>query len=163
LQVSDGIYLRGIVLWARSNRIGIKLDHPLTDTSILRLADEQTPLRTRRRSPRLGIGASAWLGTGMRRYPIRLLDISPAGAMIGAKMGVPGLGSIQLEVPGLPRIGAQIRWVDDSRAGLMFNRPLRLDVLAAWLDTYSATHVQPSARTYENERRADLAGLLRAI
>ena len=72
----------------------------------------------------------------MRRRRVDVLDISPAGALVFADQQLPGLGPVELHVAGLPRIRGQIRWVQDSRAGLLFNEPIQLQLLSAWLEQH---------------------------
>jgi len=58
-----------------------------------------------------------------RKHVIRLINISPSGAMV-IFPHIPNIGerlNLQLLDRGL--VSAQVRWVKDGRIGLSFNRP----------------------------------------
>jgi hypothetical protein len=137
ISVPDGITLAGKIVWVADRTIGVSLDHPLSEPSFLRMKKETAPKCARRRLPRIGTGSPAHLGAGGRRYPITLLDISTNGAMVSATKMLPSPGPVQLHVNGLPLVSAQIRWIFEDRAGLMFNAPVRPDILTMWLKDHA--------------------------
>ena len=53
--------------------------------------------------------------------------------MVRTGDALPPRGPITLNVLGLPRIAAQIRWSADGRAGLLFNQAVELRMLTDWL------------------------------
>ena len=133
IRVPDEINLQGTIVWAKHNCVGIKLDEPLDYTSLLRFGGPGSPHGRRRRMPRIQIAAPASLTSGGRTYAAELTDISPGGAMVRTRHRLPARGPITLNVFGLPRIAAQIRWSADDRAGLLFNHTVELRLLTDWL------------------------------
>jgi hypothetical protein len=133
IRVPDDICLEGTIVWAKQNCVGIKLDEPLPYSSLLRFSGDGLTHGRRRRLPRIQIAAPASLATGLRTFPVELTDISPAGAMVRAHDPLPARGPITLNVLGLPKIAAQIRWVAEGRAGLLFNHAIELRTLTDWM------------------------------
>jgi hypothetical protein len=133
IRVPDEITLEGTVVWTKASCIGIKLDQPLPYSSLLRFSGDGSAQGRRRRLPRIQIAAAASLSTGVRTCAVELIDISPCGAMVRSRDELPGRGPIILNIFGLPRIAAQIRWATEGRAGLLFNQALELRTLTDWL------------------------------
>lgn len=133
IRVPDEVSLEGTIVWAKRNCVGIKLDEPLAYSSLLRFGGDGTAHGRRRRLPRIRIAAPASLTSGGRSYPVELTDISPSGAMVRTREPLPPRGPISLNVLGLPRIDAQIRWAADGRAGLLFNQAIELRTLTDWI------------------------------
>ena len=133
IRVPDEITLEGSIVWVRDRSVGIKLGTPLAHSTLLRFTGERRESGRRRRSPRLQISAPACLRSGGRTYAVDLVDISPSGAMVSTTRQLPGLGPIVLDALGLPKIAGQIRWLGDLRAGILFNEPVPLETLTAWL------------------------------
>jgi hypothetical protein len=133
IRVPDEISLEGTIVWARQNCVGIKLDNPLAYSSLLRFSGDGSAQGRRRRLPRVQIAAPASLTSGGLTYAVELTDISPGGAMVRTGDPLPARGPITLNVPGLPRIAAQIRWATDGRAGLLFNQAVELRTLTDWI------------------------------
>ena len=134
LYVGDQLPVAGVIIWSSERSIGIKLNQELPGLAQTRLECDPLATLSRRRVPRVCVSARASLTTGDRKFGIALLDISPTGAMVESQQPLPGLCPIQLQVPDLGQIDAQIRWIDGTRAGVLFNKPLRLDLLSRWLD-----------------------------
>jgi PilZ domain len=133
IRVPDEVTLEGTIVWTKGNSVGIKIDQPLPYSSLLRFGGDRAAEHRRRRLPRIQAAAPALLRSGARAYAAELLDISPAGAMVQTPDALPGLGPIILDVPGLPRIPGQVRWVSNGRAGLLFNQAVELRTLTDWL------------------------------
>src|SRR5438270_606355 len=129
IRVPDEISLEGMIVWAKHNCVGIKLDEPLAYSSLLRFGGAGSAHGRRRRLPRIQIAAPASLTSGGRTYAAELTDISPGGAMVRTRDPLPARGPITLNVLGLPKIAAQIRWAADDRAGLLFNHAVELRML----------------------------------
>lgn len=133
VRVPDEIALDGKIMWVRDRSIGIKLDTPLDHSALLRLSGDANAHGKRRRLPRVQASAPACLRSGGHTYAVELVDISPSGAMVRTAARLPGLGPIVLDALGLPRIAGQIRWLGESRAGILFNTQVPLDALTEWL------------------------------
>jgi hypothetical protein len=153
LRVPDSTTLFGSIVWQRARSVGIQLDEPLPNPLLLRFDDKQSGAKARRRLPRIPVEMFATLDSGAKKCRVAVLDVSPRGAMVSGAQELPGPGPVQLEAPGLPKIGAQVRWRHGSRAGLLFNAPITLDFFTAWFErhcagpSHSARTLQPLAQT----------------
>lgn len=133
IRVPDDITLEGTIVWQRDRSVGVKFGEPLEHLALLRFSGDPKARARRRRLPRLKVSAPASLRSGARSYAAELVDISPSGAMLRMADPLPSLGPIVLDAFGLPSIAGQIRWLDELRAGILFNAPMPLDILTHWL------------------------------
>nr|NUR38236.1 PilZ domain-containing protein [Sphingomonas sp.] len=133
IRVPDEIALTGSIVWVKGRSVGIKLAEPLPQSALLRFGRDDHSSSKRRRLPRVRIAASGRLRSGGRSYPVEMLDISPAGAMVRTASEIPALGPVVLDMPGLPKTAGQIRWVEGSRAGLLFAEAVPLQTLTDWI------------------------------
>ena len=132
LQLPDTMRVAGTVVWAHDNSAGIHLDTPL-DVGTSKFGAAFDPKR-RRRLPRASVAACARLRIGALHYPANLQDISPAGALVHVQKPVSASGPVLLTLPDFPPIPSQVRWVDGTRLGLLFNTYLEMQTLAAWIN-----------------------------
>jgi hypothetical protein len=94
------------------------LDGGMIPRTATRTIDERGELR------QAALSGTAVLEFRGRKHVIRLVNISPSGAMV-IFPHVPNIGerlSVQLLVRGL--VSAQVRWVKEGRIGLSFAAPL---------------------------------------
>lgn len=97
---------------------GFFLDGGMIPRTATRIIDERGELR------QAALSGTAVLEFRGRKHVIRLVNISPSGAMV-VFPHVPNIGerlSVQLLDRGL--VSAQVRWVKDGRIGLSFAVPL---------------------------------------
>jgi hypothetical protein len=93
------------------------LDGGMIPRSATRTIDERDETR------HAAISSTAVLDFRGRKHVIRLVNISPSGAMV-IFPHIPNIGerlTLQLLDRGL--VSAQVRWVKDGRIGLSFTRP----------------------------------------
>jgi hypothetical protein len=64
---------------------------------------------------------------------VMLCDLSLNGAKIETDAALPDDTEIALFVDGLPPLSGRVRWCHDERAGVEFDIPVQMDVLAAWM------------------------------
>jgi hypothetical protein len=98
------------------------------------------------RLPRLEVTCPGRLQVGARAYPVRLCDISEAGAKVEMRAALKKLSSATLTLPDLPPFPAYVRWVDGLRLGMGFHEPLPHDVLARWAES-RRSKAAPTERT----------------
>lgn len=97
---------------------GFFLDGGMIPRTATRTIDERGELR------QAALSGTAVLEFRGRKHVIRLVNISPSGAMV-IFPHVPNIGerlTVQLLDRGL--VSAQVRWVKDGRIGLSFAAPL---------------------------------------
>lgn len=151
IRVPDDVTLAGTIVWVKNRCIGIKLDQPLPQSALLRFGGEAAGAAKRRRLPRIEIAATGVLRSASGTYAVEILDISPGGAMVRTPYALPALGPIVLDVSGLPKIGGQIRWLDGTRAGLLFNEAIPLQALTDWIHHLCSRMAAQVASISEND------------
>ena len=63
-----------------------------------------------------------WRGTALA---VRLVNLSPSGAMVSCRE-IPHIGeAVALQLPDRPAIAGVVRWVRDGRIGVQFAMPSR--------------------------------------
>ena len=86
--------------------------------SVKRMFDQRDELRVE------PSGESVVLEHRGRRHSVRLLNISPSGAMV-IFPSMPHIGEqVQLQLLGRKPVSARVRWVRDGRIGVNFDVPL---------------------------------------
>lgn len=133
LRVGDEDPLPGRVMWVRDQIAGIRFNAMLEPERMLRLTQQLAPTR-RRSSPRVSASARAILRTDGRRYSAELCDISTSGARVRTQRAVTLGHSVILTLPDMPDIKTYVRWVADCEAGLVFEAPLPIQLIATWLN-----------------------------
>ncbi|MEO6113574.1 MAG: PilZ domain-containing protein [Sphingomicrobium sp.] len=106
--------IQAMVRWCKDGRAGLKFaDEPQLKAKVDRNAD------------RHAAGMEAQLRRiGRLSYSVELRDLSPDGCMIDL-VERPAIGEVmQIKLPGLETLEAQVRWVDNYIAGLKFVRPM---------------------------------------
>lgn len=132
LKVGDEDPLPGRVMWVRDQIAGIRFNAMLEPERMLRVTQQLAPTR-RRSSPRVSASARAILRTDGRRYSAELCDISTSGAKVRTERVVTLGKSVILALPDMPTIKAYIRWVAEREAGLVFESPVPIQLIATWL------------------------------
>lgn len=133
LRVGDEDPLPGRVMWVREQMAGIRFNSMLEPERMLRITQKLAPTR-RRSTPRVSASARAILRTGGRRYSAELCDISTSGAKVRTERMVTLGPSVILTLPDMPTIKSYVKWVADLEAGLVFDAPLPIQIIAGWLD-----------------------------
>jgi hypothetical protein len=126
LELADGGRHRLLRVWEERGRAGFAFT-------------ETTPVRTLlenggdapRPDIRLNLTARCTVAAGPRRGRAVLLNLSRQGAAVRTGKSLLVLQRVTLSAPGLPDIGARVRWRRGGDHGLSFERAFRFDELAA--------------------------------
>jgi hypothetical protein len=133
LRVGDELPVHGRIVWLEGDIAGMNFHEELDTPALLRV---QQKLRANRRrtSPRVNVEASAILRTGGRTLRAEICDISSLGARLRTSNPLmPGNRAI-IELADLPSLNAFIRWIDGDEAGLAFETPIPMQIIAHWLE-----------------------------
>lgn len=135
-ELRHGQRLEGRVVWARDGRAGVAFADPVAVGDIVAQAPAQASRlrRTRQpRSPRIAVDLAIAVELA-RGGPVfgRLLDISQGGARLTVPRTVAMGEGLALDLPGLRRKRAFVRWVG-SELGVVFAEPLGFEELSRWL------------------------------
>jgi hypothetical protein len=79
-----------------------------------------------RTSPRTSLFAAAVLDSGATRFPVRIRNISPAGALVQGN-ALPLVGSFVELVRGQLRASGDIRWSQNGKAGVSFTDAIAVE------------------------------------
>ena len=138
----------GTLVWCKDGRVGVRFDQTINvDDMLAKLAAKEVNGRLAR-PPRLQLKCKGRLIIGDRSLAIEVLDVSQRGIKVLASFIMPG-DELYVEVRGLERRKAVVRWTRDSFAGLHFVRPLSFEQLAIWAVTEQADKL-PDLRAAAN-------------
>jgi hypothetical protein len=112
-------------VWAADNHAGFRIAAPI---DVEEFVVEPSPFP--KRPIRLRLKRSGVIVAGMQISPVTLLDLSQRGGRIEAQCHLALDQRINLEVEGLERLPAKVRWRHGTRYGLVLEHTFRLDELA---------------------------------
>lgn len=126
------------VIWAQNELAGVAFDTPIDVVAALRGEGQAGPYRRIARTPRLQMRRPALMHTDEFERQVMLCDLSLNGAKIETDLELAGDLEVALFVEGLPPLSGRIRWCHDERAGMEFDIPVQMDVLAGWMSAGEA-------------------------
>jgi len=133
IRVADEAPLDGRLVWFRDGVAGMSFDHELDTGALLRV--QQKLRQSRRRStPRVDVAATACLRTGGRIYRADVCDISSMGARIKTTSELKAGDRAIVTLSDLPALESYVRWSDGNEAGLAFETPIPMQIIAHWID-----------------------------
>ena len=122
----------GRIAWTRDSNVGIAFDEPMDIESLL----ANPPVLDngwRARSPRIEVDRAAIVRLDGAASSARIRDISQCGVKLETKAALTVNGDVVVIPDGLDPIAGVVRWRDDERAGIVFNRIIPLADLIAWI------------------------------
>lgn len=122
------------VIWAQDELAGIGFDTPIDVVEALRGDRRDGPSRRVARTPRLQVRRPALMHTDEIERDVTLCDLSLQGAKIETDAALDYDTEVALFIDGLPPLCGRIRWCHDARAGMEFDIPVPMDVLALWMN-----------------------------
>jgi hypothetical protein len=132
LRVADEPPVSGRVAWVNGDNAGISLDEELNASTLLRVRSKLRPHK-RRAFPRMEVEAPVILRTRGRVLRASVRDISSLGARVVADTQLQCGDRTIIEFPDLPAISGYVRWAEGQVAGLAFETPIPLQIIAHWL------------------------------
>lgn len=133
IRVADEPPLQGRIIWIDGETVGLNFDEELDAALMLRVQQKLEPNR-RRSSPRVSVEAAACLRARGRIYPAAVCDISSMGARIKTKSPLKAGDRAILSLSDLPFLEAYVRWTEGDEAGLIFETPIPMQLIAHWID-----------------------------
>lgn len=119
--------LAGKVVWSAGERLGIKFDCPIDVGKILVGSTSEVPTR----APRLPIACSAEVDDSVTTSHNQVLNVSTKGFKMRSSAFKVG-EKLSVEITGMPRKKAIVRWTGEGETGLEFLIPLTYDELQSW-------------------------------
>jgi PilZ domain len=133
LRAADEAPLHGRLLWMEGDVAGMSFDHELGGAALLRVQQKLRPHR-RRTTPRVNVRAAACLRSGGRIYPAAVCDISSMGARIKTTSPLKAGDRAVISLGDLPSLESFVRWTDGDEAGVIFETPIPMQIIANWID-----------------------------
>ena len=133
VRVADERPIPGQIVWVRNGNAGISFDEGVDPATLLRLQQKLGPVR-RRSMPRVKATSYAVVRVGGRMVAAVLQDISSMGARVSSSRSLEVGSRAIVRLPDLPELSAHVRWSECSQAGLVFETPIPMQVIAEWLD-----------------------------
>ena len=133
VEITPDCPVTATVIWTQDEFAGVGFDAPIDVVAALRGEGQAGPYRRVARTPRVQVRRLALMHTDEIEREVMLCDLSLNGAKIETDTALAGDTEIALFVEGLPPLSGRIRWCHDARAGMEFDIPVPMDVLAAWM------------------------------
>jgi hypothetical protein len=134
LRVADEDPIPGQLIWIEKGLAGIQFRNAVDPASLLRLQQKLRPVR-RRSLPRMRATGAIAIRIGGRNLGGLLCDVSSLGAKVRTARALQ-VGSVAfLKLPDMPEVKAFVRWNAGLEAGFVFDTPIPMNTIAAWLDS----------------------------
>ncbi|MCW3846313.1 PilZ domain-containing protein [Sphingomonas sp. LB-2] len=142
VEVTPDCPVPATVIWVQDDLAGVAFAESIDVVEALRGASRMGPYRRVARTPRLRIRRAATMHTDDLESEVTLCDLSLNGAKFETEAALSTDMEVALFVDGLPPLTGRVRWCHDLHAGMEFDIPVQMDVLAEWMGS-GAT--QPAA------------------
>lgn len=133
VEVTPDCPVEAQVIWVQDDLAGVAFSEKIDVLAALRGGPRTGPYRRVARTPRLRIRRPATMHTDEIEQQVMLCDLSLNGAKIETDAGLATDMEVALIVDGLPPLTGKIRWCHDFHAGMEFDIPVQMDVLASWM------------------------------
>lgn len=132
IRVADEPPVLGRIVWFKAGIAGMNFFEELDTATLLRVQQKLSPNR-RRAMPRVEVQASAILRTGGKTRRAVVRDISSVGARVCTGSTLKSGDRAIIEFADLPALHGFVRWSDGDEAGLAFETPIPMQILAEWV------------------------------
>lgn len=134
LDLGFGPRISGDVRWRKETSVGLSFAEPL---DVARALGKQATGGAKdskvARLPRATLDCAAELTMDGQREPVKVVDLSIGGAGITMPKDIALRERIALTISGLPTRVGSVRWRRANKAGIIFDRPIPVQTLMAWL------------------------------
>jgi hypothetical protein len=129
IELKHGETVSGVARWIEDGLVGIAFDQPI-DVVALLTSSEDGP---QPRMPRIELKCTAWVREDADIYRIRALNISQGGMCVTGDSQLNVDADVIVSMAGLGPIAGLVKWKEDDRYGIGFNRILAVTDLMAFL------------------------------
>jgi hypothetical protein len=133
IRVADEPEVRGRIIWLNDAIAGMAFDEELDAATLLRVRQKLKPNR-RRAMPRLDVQASAVVRAAGKTIRADVCDISNLGVRVRTKLPLRAGDRAIVEFSDLPSLPGFVRWADGDHAGLAFETPIPMQIIAHWIE-----------------------------
>ncbi|MEI9927283.1 MAG: PilZ domain-containing protein [Sphingomonas sp.] len=138
VEITPDCPVAATVIWIQDDLAGVAFADPIDVLSALRGGREEGPYRRVTRMPRLKVVRPVRMCVEDIECAATLCDLSINGAKIATDQAPPRDAEIALFVDGLPPLTGRVRWCRDGHAGVQFDIPVQVTVLADWIGSLAA-------------------------
>ena len=139
LELQNGDRYPVALVWKLEDRAGFRFVHQADVARII-----ASPSRHPKRPLRLRLDVEAELVAGLRRFEVRVLDISQAGAKITCHTPLALDQKVRIATASLRPLKGRVRWRSGAEAGLSFDEPLGFEELALVVRDLQAAAGRPT-------------------
>lgn len=133
VEVTPDCPVAATVIWVQDDLAGVAFAERIDVVAALRGGSRMGPYRRVARTPRLRIHRPATMHTDEIESAVTLCDLSLNGAKFETEADLATGIEVALFVDGLPPLTGRVRWCHDLHAGMEFDIPVQMDVLAEWM------------------------------
>lgn len=136
ISLGDGTAGKCIVRWIKAGRIGLEFDGyslelgQKPDGSFAFRRSDAPKRKISERAPRQALVWRATLHAGAGSVPVRLVNVSATGAQLEGEVDVEAGASVLLDLAGAGMMPSTVRWVEDGRVGVLFDREFDVQLLS---------------------------------
>lgn len=121
----------GEIVWVRGSSVGIRFD---SRVDLRQLLADRRPVEGRTpRPPRLEISCGATVRIGDRYHRVDVQDISLGGMKVALGDWQSVGKTVQVSIESFRTVKGRVAWFKGGQAGIVFDRDLKFEELAAWL------------------------------
>jgi hypothetical protein len=133
VEVTPDCPVAATVIWTQDDLAGVAFAEVIDVVAALKGASRMGPYRRIARTPRLRIRRQATMHTDEIEAEVMLCDLSLNGAKFEIEQKLASDMEVALFVEGLPPLTGRVRWWRENHAGMEFDIPVQMDVLAEWM------------------------------
>jgi hypothetical protein len=129
IELKHGETVSGVTRWIEDGLVGIAFDAPI-DVFELLTSSEDGP---QPRMPRIELNCTAWIREDADIYRTRTINISQGGMSVAGDSRLNVDADVIVSMAGLGPIAGLVKWKEEDRYGIGFNRVLAVTDLMAFL------------------------------
>ena len=129
VELKHGESVSGTARWIDDGLVGIAFDQPIDVVTLLTSSTEGPQPRM----PRIELGCTAWVREDADTYRTRTVNISQGGMCVEGDPRLRINSKVIVSLAGLGPIDGVVKWQEDDRFGIGFNRVLAVTDLMGFL------------------------------
>jgi hypothetical protein len=129
IELKHGDTVSGVAKWIEDGLVGIAFDQPI-DVVALLTSPEDGP---QPRMPRIELKCTAWIREDADIHRTRAVNISQGGMCVEGESQLDADADVIVSLAGLGPIAGHVKWKEDDRYGIGFNRVLAVTELMDFL------------------------------
>ena len=129
IELKHGETVSGVARWIENGMVGITFDLPIDVVALLTPSEEGPQPRM----PRIELNCTAWIREDADIYRTRTVNISQGGMCVAGDSRLNVDADVIVSMAGLGPIAGLVKWKEEDRYGIGFNRVLAVTDLMGFL------------------------------